>query len=542
MSKFITISVITTILVFSHVSANAQMADMPTLGGSDEIKPSNKLSTRQLPVIAEPELKNLTDDEKDAIGNIVNSVFVDGGASENKVEDVNVSSESQGKTINVTVDESGGGEVKATIEEAEAITNKSILDSKQEVAEKIELETSDSIEAQKEKVEVKIKTFKVDDIFNAEEDEKQEIKTEAITKNYDKQNNFNSNRNNSYAEVSVLTKPDFIEYDAVLDSNFRPTKNIRKSIITLNSEDYESSFNYESPYASLERIRNLPPKNRKLEVKNNINIERGSFTDPFYEEADISEVSVNNTIEDEIALEDFDLSDGDKPLDITNARVEKKQKTVSKKPKKFHFRDNGLVVSVKKKDMSLDGYYSLAKDALSIGQYESSITYFKEILKNNPKDKKTLFGLATAYHKAKQFDNAKKTYLEVIRVDKNYWPAVNNYIILVSQQTDGNAEEKLEELWLRNPDFASIPAQLGNINFEKGNLDKAIKFYAEAINLDKKNYTYLYNLAVILEKSGDKKSAATVYKNILEGSTDKDGLPESRQDIQSRYYQLIANR
>jgi tetratricopeptide (TPR) repeat protein len=542
---------ITILLFLCATTASAQDLPPPRLEGLG-VKEEPNVSDKKLPVLAEPELQKLSDNEKQKINSIVDTIF------ESEDED---KAEAGGEaTINIAQDADGQVEVSVEKEviKAEPITEKSILDSKEEIASRDEEEKLNKVvENLKEDIEgenTATEDKKVSKVFNTESlfREKTQTGDDSSASNYESENELNASsrffdrRYNSYTntpyivDMKINPKP---YYDITSEGvDFSPTRRVENSFVISSDQTFDNSFNDESPYQSLERIRALTKNNNKIVVKNDIEINRGTFKNPFYEEVETSGLSEEEMLPDEIDLEELDLSDGDSPLDISNLKPKKAAKTKSKPKPKFHFRDKDLIVEIKKPSKNLSKLYKAAREALSIGQYESAVTYFKEILEENPRNKKVLFGLATSYHKSKQLDKAKKTYLEVIKIDKDYLPAINNYIILVSNNLNGDSLSKLEEIWMKNPDMASIPAQIGNLYFEKGNNLKAAEYYGKAVNLDRGNYNYYYNLAIILEKLGDTSSAAKVYKKILDSKIGDDQLPEERVSLQKRYLEIISKR
>jgi len=454
-----------TIAVALPINSYGQPTGLPTLDEKREVKVAS--SDKTLPVLAEPKAENLTDEQKSAIDNVVDSIFSDKESANNKKLEVTTTDAKEAKKE----------------DEAPVVIDKSILDSKQEVANQ-------------DQTEEKVKIFNATSLFEEtksdsnKKDKKKVIakKIKIDQKKLDKEIKEAINRKAKKAKV-VEKQVEFkaTEIPASMQNKSPKLLPFKKSNnITLN-DDF-SSYNDQSVYDSLARIKSLPTRKQVLEP--------------------------------------------------TSKSIAKP----AAKPKNFYMRDKDLKVEVKSINKESTKYISLAKDAIEVGQYESAIPYYKELVKKNPQNKKLRFGLATSYHKAKQYDNARKAYLETIKMDKNYWPAVNNYIILISEEKPQNAEEELENLWIKNPKFAGIPAQLGNIYYKKKNYSKASEYYIEAVKLDNDNINYLYNLAIVLENNNDKKSAAQVYKRIAEYNGDEFRLPESKSDLMKRYYSLVSGR
>lgn len=508
---------------------HAQNLGLPKLNLPEGFKEKEKTTPTKLPLLAEPELKRLNKEEKQTIGNVVDSLFKNDTTTASDVVPPQNKGNASSATINVNTDSEEA--ISVTVEKEANEDPRSILDSKKEVAKKQEVKQEAKKVNQVDEVPKEEGSTKEEKVFDTSELFKEQAEDKTPIGSAHSSPKIKSN----FPTISHLNKPLYIN-EPLEESRSREFK--KKSVISISNDDFPDSYNDESPYASLERIRKLPSKTRRVQISKDLVIDRGEFTDPFYDEI----AGNNDRDEEDIALDDFDLSSIENPLDISHTKKKSiKRKSTKNSKKNFRMKEKGLVVEVKSVDRSSDKFYNYAGEAIAMGQYESAITYYKNLIKKGKKDKRTLFGLAAAYHKAKQYDNAKKAYLETIKLDGNYWSAVNNYIILVTEESPENAEEKLLELWHSNPEFAGIPAQIANLNYKNKNYSKAAQYYSKAISLEPSNYTYYYNFAIVLEKMGDRKSAARVYKKIIESEASDSNLPESKSRLRERYYQLVAN-
>ena len=142
---------------------------------------------------------------------------------------------------------------------------------------------------------------------------------------------------------------------------------------------------------------------------------------------------------------------------------------------------------------------------------------------------------------SKDYEKAKETYLKIINLDPKFTPAVNNYIILVTEENPEKSIPRLEDLYSKNPTFSAIPAQLGSLYYKKGDVQKSVEYYTTAVKLEPRNIEYRYNLALILEKTSRKKEAATLYRTLLEDAAQGQKLPENPNAIKDRYDQLISS-
>lgn len=295
-----------------------------------------------------------------------------------------------------------------------------------------------------------------------------------------------------------------------------------------------AASNYDDDLAVLNQL-TLPSPKRDFIVGKNVTVDRGRFNDPFYEE-----------LNEKAPEEETDLTSiegKDKPAAVKKKKVtEEKPVPKSLTRAEFFVKDKNLNVEVKSRNTDISKDKKNAYDALNLGMYESAISYYKKIIEVNPNDKNALFGLATSYHKAKQYNNAKNAYLELITRHKKFFPAINNYIILVTERNPDDAIPKLTELWKKNPDYAAIPAQIANLYYKKNDLQKAAEYYLQAINLEPDNLEYKYNVAVILEKLGENKMAARYYKNLLDEAAKGKELPENPLTIRDRFFFLMSDK
>ncbi len=301
----------------------------------------------------------------------------------------------------------------------------------------------------------------------------------------------------------------------------------------------------------LDVLKALPDKEEKVVVKTPIVMEDGNFSNPFSDDMsdDIQKngsqalASLNNdpnTPQTPVVDMTQSAADGSATVADNNVGPNGVAVPVKKDKGPFYMRDKSLQVEVKDAPKNSLNNMSNAYEALKVGQYESAIKYYNEVLESEPKNEKALFGIATAYHMSKDYDKAKEAYLKIIKNDPEYWPAINNYIILVTEENPERAIPNLEDLQKRNPDFAAIPAQIGNLYYERGDSDKAIEYYVKAIKLDPKNIEYRYNLAIILDKANRYADATAMYRGLLEDASKGAELPTNPMTIKDRYDELMA--
>ena len=179
--------------------------------------------------------------------------------------------------------------------------------------------------------------------------------------------------------------------------------------------------------------------------------------------------------------------------------------------------------------------------ALSVGQYESAIVLYKQLLQKSPKSRDGLFGLATAYHEAGERKKARVAYENLFRHHPKFEEGINNFISLASLEAPQHALEELKKLQRTSPTFPAIFAQKGLIYSKLGDQKQAIKNMAYALKLDPNDNNYKYNLAVMLDAADKPQYAARLYQELLKSSQNGEEIPIGRAKLTERLEFIIAN-
>lgn len=178
--------------------------------------------------------------------------------------------------------------------------------------------------------------------------------------------------------------------------------------------------------------------------------------------------------------------------------------------------------------------------ALKLGQVEAAKRYYRQANKMDKSSIEAGFGLATCYHKAGQFNLAKKLYSAILKQDPTHQLALNNFLILVGREAKDSAILQFKKLEAINPYNSIIPAQIAMIYLQNKNYIKAAKYLRKAITLDPSNITYQYNLAISLDSAGDNTQAIQQYQLLLEKSYEGGTLPSSNEMINQRIIYLSS--
>lgn len=202
----------------------------------------------------------------------------------------------------------------------------------------------------------------------------------------------------------------------------------------------------------------------------------------------------------------------------------------------------GIRIELKTPALNADYELEKAYNALLSGLTTEAIEIYRRVLSNDPNNVTALFGLATTYHRAGQFDNARTLYGKALSRDPGNRSALNNFLALVAEEAPEEAIAQLEALEKRSPEFSPVPAQLAVVYQKIGNFDKASEKMLRAMKLSPENLTYRYNLAVMLDKQGKREEAAKLYRQLVEAGLKGESVPFDTQKVQERLTFLGSNR
>lgn len=176
----------------------------------------------------------------------------------------------------------------------------------------------------------------------------------------------------------------------------------------------------------------------------------------------------------------------------------------------------------------------MASKAYQVGQYESAIAIYKDIVSKQPNSRDGLFGLATSYHKNKQGNQAKIYYAKLLDLYPYDTEGQNNFLSLVAEEAPEDALKELDNLAASNPEYAPIYAHKAMIYIKLKDDMNAMKNLYKALQLSGDNTGYKYNLAVLFDKNGYYENAGKLYNDLIEDDMKGVQLPVARSQIEDR--------
>jgi tetratricopeptide (TPR) repeat protein len=158
----------------------------------------------------------------------------------------------------------------------------------------------------------------------------------------------------------------------------------------------------------------------------------------------------------------------------------------------------------------------LAYNATLSGQYEASLEFYKQILASEPNNDYAKFGLATSYHKLKQYKQAKQAYYELLSTEiENKDEVIGNFLEILVEESPSNAKYVLARLSAQSPNADYILARSALAYDKINKQDESILLLKRAISLNPKNNQYHLNLAIILDKNNESQEALKYYRKVV---------------------------
>ncbi|MEQ1915274.1 MAG: tetratricopeptide repeat protein [Gallionella sp.] len=167
---------------------------------------------------------------------------------------------------------------------------------------------------------------------------------------------------------------------------------------------------------------------------------------------------------------------------------------------------------------SLDMQLNNAYQAYQAGRFEQAQYLYKGVLAQEPSNVDSLLGLAAIAQQAGADPQARQYYARVLVLEPRNAVANAGMSALV---TDDNRESRLKMLINEQKNSSSLHFALANYYAEQQRWAEAQQSYFNAYQLEPNNATLAFNLAISLERLGQRKPAAQYYRRALSLDTGK---------------------
>lgn len=146
---------------------------------------------------------------------------------------------------------------------------------------------------------------------------------------------------------------------------------------------------------------------------------------------------------------------------------------------------------------------------------------YQQVLKTNPDQKDALLGLAAIAVRGGKVAQAHQYYRKVLKLDANDTTASAGLFMLEGGAGDKITESRLKLLADQERDDAYIQFALGTLYARQQRWPDAQQAYFAAYSRDPANADYAYNLAVSLDRIGQRDAAIKFYRKALELALNK---------------------
>ena len=160
-----------------------------------------------------------------------------------------------------------------------------------------------------------------------------------------------------------------------------------------------------------------------------------------------------------------------------------------------------------------------AERALKLGFHDSALDMFENLYEENKRDQRVLMGKAVALQSLGRFDEAMKTYQELLNLSPENPEVKVNMLGLMATRYPAIALRQLKDLRQDYPEHVGIVAQLAVTEANLGNFREAIKNLGIASSMEPSNASHIFNMAVIADRAGETKTAISYYERALEVDT-----------------------
>lgn len=160
-----------------------------------------------------------------------------------------------------------------------------------------------------------------------------------------------------------------------------------------------------------------------------------------------------------------------------------------------------------------------AERAMTLGRYDSALQMFDGLYTETTRDSRVLMGRAVCLQKLGRFDESMQAYEKLAAVEPNNVDIKVNMLGLLATRYPSVALRRLLEIHEKNSTHAGLTAQIAMAYAKTGDVESAMRYFGIATSMEPNNANHLFNMAVILDRAGQKKEAVNYYEQALEVDT-----------------------
>ncbi|SHG71271.1 Tfp pilus assembly protein PilF [Massilia sp. CF038] len=176
-----------------------------------------------------------------------------------------------------------------------------------------------------------------------------------------------------------------------------------------------------------------------------------------------------------------------------------------------------------------------AYQAFMAGDADSARSQYQRVLQQEPDNRDALLGMAAIAVNRGQSAEAGSFYARLVELDPTDAEAASGLASVQRSEPD-QAESNLKKVLAASPHSGPAYFALGNVYAQQQRWPEAQQAYFQAVGAAPGNADYVFNLAVSLDRLGQKKLALEHYKQTLQLA--QPGSNVSRDTVQNRIAQL----
>ena len=171
--------------------------------------------------------------------------------------------------------------------------------------------------------------------------------------------------------------------------------------------------------------------------------------------------------------------------------------------------------------------------AYNKADYSLASNMYEKVLKQEPKNRDALLGVAAVAVKNTNYNKAKSNYSVLLKLDPRDQIAMAAMTNIEKLSSGSLSESKLKFMLQQQPTATHLNFALGNYYAKKKMWPEAQSEYFKAWQGNSENADIIYNLAVSLDQLGKPKEALRFYKESLSRSVNRN-ISFLRADVEKR--------
>jgi Flp pilus assembly protein TadD len=189
--------------------------------------------------------------------------------------------------------------------------------------------------------------------------------------------------------------------------------------------------------------------------------------------------------------------------------------------------DADHAVRVGDRDQQLDNLDQAAREALLAGDAATALSLYERLTREFPEARAARLGQALALEQLGRSDEARVMYQALLQLDPGDLGTKIALLGILAERAPDEALQLLRRLARHHPDDPRLAAQIAMVLARTGDLAAAIVAGRRAVALDPGHAGYRANLAILLDRAGQRSAAIEQYQRVLELAT-LGGAPTAR--------------